>query len=109
MLRSGDEEQGFYTSHLGHSRSTNLGRSGFGPATGRRTSIRFAADCISRDNRIHTEWLVRDNGAAVRQLGFDPHEVARAIAEAGSAELEVVIPTQQLQGDVIATAPVADR
>ena len=68
---SGDESEGFYTSHLGHSRSTNLGRTGWGPATGRRASIRFAADCVSRDNRIHTEWLVRDAGAQVRQLGYD--------------------------------------
>ena len=106
---SGDEQEGFYTSHLGHSRSTNLGRSGFGAATGKRTSIRFVADCISRDNRIHTEWLVRDNGAAVRQLGFDPQEAARAIAAAGTPEQEVVTPTQRLQGDAIAVEPASDR
>ena len=106
---SGDEQDGFYTSHLGHSRSTNLGRSGFGAATGRRTSIRFAADCISRDNRIHTEWLVRDNGAAVRQLGFDPQVAARAIAEAVAPDQEVVTPTQRLQGEAIASEPTTDR
>jgi predicted ester cyclase len=95
---SGDEDQGFYTSHLGHSRSTNVGRTAWGPGTGRRTSIRFVADCISRDNRIHTEWLVRDNGAAVRQLGFDPHIVARAAAEAGAAESFLVSPATRLEG-----------
>ena len=62
----GDETADYYTSHLGHSRSTNMGRTGWGPATGRRASIRFAADCISRDSLIHAEWLVRDNGAQVR-------------------------------------------
>ncbi len=95
---SGDEERGFYTSHLGHSRSTNVGRTAWGPGTGRRTSIRFVADCISRDNRIHTEWLVRDNGAAVRQLGYDPHVVARGIAKAGAAESFVVAPPTRLDG-----------
>jgi predicted ester cyclase len=95
---SGDEEAGFYTSHLGHSRSTNVGRTAWGPGTGRRTSIRFAADCVSRDNRIHTEWLVRDNGAAVRQLGYDPHAVARASAEAGAAESFVISPATRLDG-----------
>jgi predicted ester cyclase len=94
----GDEDQGFYTSHLGHSRSTNVGRTAWGPGTGRRTSIRFVADCISRDNRIHTEWLVRDNGAAVRQLGFDPHAIARAIAESGAAEGFIVSPPTRLDG-----------
>ena len=95
---SGDEDQGFYTSHLGHSRSTNVGRTAWGPGTGRRTSIRFVADCISRDNRIHTEWLVRDNGAAVRQLGYDPHVIARRAAEAGAAEAFVVSPPTRLDG-----------
>lgn len=95
---SGDEDQGFYTSHLGHSRSTNVGRTSWGPGTGRRTSIRFVADCISRDNRVHTEWLVRDNGAAVRQLGFDPYEIAKGIADAGGAEQFVVSPPTRLDG-----------
>jgi predicted ester cyclase len=95
---SGDEDAGFYTSHLGHSRSTNLGRTQFGPATGKRASIRFAADCISQGNRIHTEWLVRDNGALIRQLGFDLHETARTIAQAPAPERYVVAPETRLEG-----------
>ena len=95
---SGNEQRGFYTSHLGHSRSTNVGRTAWGPGTGRRTSIRFVADCVSRDNRIHTEWLVRDNGAAVRQLGYDPHEVARRAAASPGYEAFVVSPETRLEG-----------
>lgn len=95
---SGDEQAGFYTSHLGHSRSTNVGRTAWGPGTGKRTSIRFVADCISRDNRVHTEWLVRDNGAAVRQLGYDPHEVARRAAASPGYETFVVSPETRLEG-----------
>jgi len=94
----GDDADGFYTAHLGHSRSTNLGRTGWGAATGRRTSIRFAADCISRDNRIHTEWLVRDGGAQVRQLGFDVHDCARRAAEWPVAERYIVAPETRLEG-----------
>ena len=94
----GDEQAGFYTSHLGHSRSTNVGRTAWGPGTGRRTSIRFVADCVTRENRIHTEWLVRDNGAAVRQLGYDPHEVARRAAAAPGYETFVVSPETRLDG-----------
>ena len=77
----GDDTVGFYTSHLGFSRSTNLGPSNWGPATGRRIAVHFVADCVTRGNFVHTEWLVRDNGAVVRQLGLDPHVVARRIAE----------------------------
>ncbi len=94
---SGDEDAGFYTSHLGFSRSTNLGQSVYGPATGRRVSIRFCADCVSLENRIHTEWLVRDNGALVRQLGLDPQQVARRLSEVPAAEIHVVsVPTRMI-------------
>lgn len=95
---SGDEETGFYTSHLGHSRSTNVGRTNFGPGTGRKSSIRFAADCLSKDNRIHTEWLVRDAGAQVRQLGFDIQKTAQRLSEAGPNEVPVVSPETRLEG-----------
>ena len=95
---SGDERAGFYTAHLGHSRSTNVGSTMWGPPTGRRASIRFAADCVSRDNRIHTEWLVRDAGAQVRQLGFDVHDCARIAAEIRPLETFVVSPETRLEG-----------
>lgn len=96
--RVGEHE--FYTSHLGYSRSTNLGRSSYGPATGRRVGIRFCADCVIRANRIHTEWLVRDSGAQVRQLGFDVHDVARKLAAAPAMEENIVSVPTRLDGQV---------
>jgi len=90
---SGDEDQGFYTSHLGFGRSTNVGASPYGPATGKRVGLRFAADCVSTDNKIHTEWLVRDNGAFVDQLGFDRHAAARVAAAVPRAEIPVIVPS----------------
>ncbi len=95
---SGDEQIGFTTSHLGFSQSTNLGDTIYGPATGKRTGSRFCADCISRDNRIHTEWLVRDNGALVRQLGLDLHEAARIVAALPAPEVAVVSVPTRLNG-----------
>ena len=92
---SGDEQQGFYTSHLGQTQATNLGATLYGPATGKRVSSRFCADCISRDNRIHTEGLVRDNGAVVRQLGLDLHETAQLVADQPRLEVPIVsVPTR---------------
>jgi predicted ester cyclase len=82
---SGDDEQGYYTSHLGFSQMTNLGPSIYGPATGRKVKIHHIADCVLRDNRIFLEWLVRDNGGLVRQLGLDPHVIARGLAERDAA------------------------
>lgn len=97
---SGDEIEGFYTSHLGYARSTNIGASPYGPATGKRLGRFFVADCISRDNLIHTEWLVRDNGAAVRQMGFDIHDTARRLAEIPLAESPIVSVPTRLKGQV---------
>jgi len=79
---TGDDRQGFYTSHLGTSRMTNLGPSLYGPATNRKVRIRHIADCEIRRNLIYREWLVRDNGALVRQLGLDPVAVATRLAQA---------------------------
>jgi len=39
------------------------------------------ADCEVNDGLITREWLVRDNLAMIRQLGFDPRSCARVIKE----------------------------
>lgn len=86
---SGNAQDGFYTSHLGFGTGLNVGDSIYGAATGRSATIRFCADCISLNGRIHTEWLARDNGALVRQLGLDLHDAARRVAETEPRELYV--------------------
>jgi hypothetical protein len=54
-------------------------------ATGRRLTYRIIADCVGRENVIHDEWLIRDQGAIMRQLGVDPRRYAadRIAAEGG--------------------------
>ena len=89
---SGNDEVGFYTAHLGFGGGVNRVATVYGPATGEKYSNRFAADCISKDNRIHTEWLVRDNGACVRELGFDLDDAARAVAEQANGDLVLKVP-----------------
>jgi hypothetical protein len=64
------EGEDFYTSHLGFARSTNTGATLYGPATGRSLARHFVADCVSRDNKIHTEWLARDNATGLIQMGL---------------------------------------
>ena len=76
----GDENEGFYTSHLGYSGGTNLGPSELGPASGKRVMSYFVADCISKNNLIHTEWLMHDSGAVICHLGLDLHETAKKMA-----------------------------
>lgn len=94
----GDDTDGFYTSHLGFSGGTNLGASDFCEATGNRVMSYFIADCISRDNRIHTEWLIHDSGAVLRQLGLDLHATAQKMAMVPRADTFVVSPPTRMDG-----------
>lgn len=75
-------KEGYLSSHRVMSTATNLGDSNFGPATGRKINFRTVIDCATTANRIHEEWLVRDNLWMVTQLGFDPHELAKKMAKA---------------------------
>ena len=72
---------GFLSSHRILSTATNLGQSNFGPATGKKISFRTVVDCATTNNRIHEEWLVRDNLWIVTQLGLDPHALAKEMAK----------------------------
>lgn len=67
----------FYTSHRIGSSATNLGPTKYGPTTKKQVFFRTIADCCVSKNKIFEEWLVRDNLHLVRQLGFDPVEMAK--------------------------------
>ncbi len=82
VIWSGSPEEGLLSSHRILSTATHHGGA-FGPATGKPVKYRAIADCWAKDNMIADEWLVRDNGAIVRQLGYDPREWAQAEIEAG--------------------------
>lgn len=82
---------GFLSSHRVLSTATNLGDSNFGPATGRKINFRTVIDCATTNNRIHEEWLVRDNLWIVTQLGLDPNEVAKKMAMAAMAKTPGVL------------------
>ena len=82
VIWSGDDQMGYLSSHRISSHATNLGPSEFGPATGRKIEFTTIADCLCLQNRIIEEWLVRDNAAIIRQLGFDIVALAAAQAEA---------------------------
>ena len=81
VIWSGDEETGFLSSHRLVTTATHLGDGEFGAATGKRLAFRVIADCAARGDVIDDEWLVRDRGAIVRQLGLDPRRVAAAEIE----------------------------
>jgi len=80
VITSGTTKQGF-SSHRIVSPMSNLGPSAFGPATGLRVQTMNIADCEVNDGLITNEWLVRDNLALIRQLGFDPVACASIVAQ----------------------------
>jgi predicted ester cyclase len=71
VIWSGNEDEGFLSSHRILSTATHLGDGAFGPASGQRFVYRVIADCAAKDNTIYDEWLIRDQGAIVHQLGLD--------------------------------------
>ncbi|MEO0484647.1 MAG: ester cyclase [Pseudomonadota bacterium] len=82
VIWSGTPEDGMLSSHRLYTRATHAGGK-FGPGTGATVVYRGIADCYAKDNMISDEWLVRDNGAIVRQLGHTPEEWVRSEMEAG--------------------------
>lgn len=87
VIWSGDEYAGFLSSHRLLSTATHARDGVYGRATGRQLRYRIIADCAARENAIYDEWLVRDQGAIVRQLGLDPRDYARdLIAREGGPE-----------------------
>jgi predicted ester cyclase len=93
VIWRGDEDEGFFTSHLvtGSGRHTQDGH--LGPATGRTFVSRTVADCHVLENRIYKEWIVADTLAILLQLGLDADafatRVARSRLDQGLLSLDV--------------------
>jgi hypothetical protein len=80
----------YLSSHRISSTGTHTGDGFLGPATGRRFVVRVIADCAARGDVIGDEWLVRDNGGLIRQLGGDPRDFARTlIARVGGCDTAI--------------------
>ncbi|MEM6728014.1 MAG: nuclear transport factor 2 family protein, partial [Pseudomonadota bacterium] len=84
VIWSGTPEDGMLSSHRLFSVGTHRGGK-FGPRSDIRLSYMGIADCYAKDNQISDEWLVRDNGHIVRQLGLTPEEYVKSEMEAGRA------------------------
>ncbi|MFQ6549884.1 nuclear transport factor 2 family protein [Aestuariibius sp. 2305UL40-4] len=83
VIWSGDPEAGMLSSHRIYSRATHGGSGLFGAATRRPIGIYALADCYAKDGQISDEWLIRDNGGLVRQIGEEPRDWALRKVEQG--------------------------
>jgi predicted ester cyclase len=105
VIWSGNDVDGFHSSHRIVWVAHNSGHSIYGPPTGRRVVRYGIAHCFVQANRVVEEWIARDELALIRQLGFDEHALARHLA-ARDAELglkripENVGEAQRLQGQL---------
>ena len=76
VIWSGTPEEGMLSSHRIYSTATHSGDGIYGRATGKKLGYRIIADCHAINNQINDEWLIRDQGAIVRQLGWTPSDYA---------------------------------
>ncbi|MEM1299089.1 MAG: ester cyclase [Pseudomonadota bacterium] len=76
---------GLLSSHRILSTATHTGAGAYGAPTGKPLRYRIIADCHAQANQINDEWIIRDQGAIVRQMGHNPRDFARAQIEAGDA------------------------
>ncbi len=79
VIWCGTPETGMLSSHRILSTATHSGDGVYGKATGTKLVYRIIADCHAINNQINDEWLIRDQGAIVRQLGTDPESYAKDI------------------------------
>ncbi len=77
VIWSGNDDDGFLSSHRLLTSGTHIGGGYFGPPTGKKFVIRAIADCAAINNQINDEWLIRDTAGLVKQLGLDPKQFAR--------------------------------
>ncbi|MEL7272732.1 MAG: ester cyclase [Pseudomonadota bacterium] len=88
VIWCGNAEDGtLFSSHRLICTATHTHPGAYGAPTGAKLRYRILADCAIRDNQVYDEWLVRDQGAVVRQMGLDPLAFARdQIAREGGKE-----------------------
>ena len=87
VIWCGTPQTALLSSHRLLSTATHSRDGIYGKATGKKLVYRIMADCAAKDNAIFDEWLVRDQGAIVRQMGWNPKAFAAdLIAREGGPE-----------------------
>ncbi len=99
VIWSGNDQDGFHSSHRLTWVAQNTGYSQYGPPTGRKVVYREVAHCLVKENRVMEEWTARDELASVWQLGYDAIDLARRMA-AREAASGAKPPIQMGSGEV---------
>ena len=99
----------WFSSHRILSTATHDGSGKYGDATSAALSYRIIADCHAEEDasngwRINDEWLIRDQGAIARQIGYEPEEFVLAALDGDLPAVGHLVP----KGDVLA-APYSGK
>ena len=81
VIWNGNDDNGYHSSHRILSKGTHLGDGFYGKPTGKEIYYRVIADCACKENQVYDEWIVRDQGAMVRQIGYSPKEFAQIMID----------------------------
>ena len=81
VIWNGNDDIGYHSSHRILSKGTHLGDGSYGKPTGKDIYYRVIADCACKNNQVYDEWIVRDQGAMVRQIGFTPKDFAQMLID----------------------------
>ena len=81
VIWNGNDIKGYHSSHRILSKGTHLGDGFYGKPTGKDIYYRVIADCACKGNQVYDEWIVRDQGAMVRQIGYTPKEFAQIMID----------------------------
>lgn len=104
VIWSGKHDTGYLSSHRIMTTATHNQPGIYGEPTGKRLRYRVIADCAAMKNQIYDEWLIRDQGAIVRQLDIDPKQYARdLITREGGPEncVRPLTPVNDKEGDYL--------
>lgn len=80
VIWSGNEDDGYHTSHRISWTGTNTGYSKYGPPTGKKLYRFGIANCLVKENMIIEEWIARDEMSLVLQMGYNPWKMAAKMA-----------------------------
>ena len=98
VIWSGTPETGMLSSHRILSTATHASDGVYGPASGTKLKYRVIADCHAINNQINDEWLIRDQGAIVRQLGLEPKAFAADQLKREETRVAVLTPATDRPG-----------
>lgn len=112
VIWTGNEDDGFLSSHRLISVMRKQGAGAYGPASGALVRSRIIADCVVKDGAISEEWLVRDHASFATCLGSTPETLARELVEQdlrSFGEIRFFTPAADVPGPYVAVIEESDE